>query len=101
MDYAEALKKVSAIKPKENYMLIQLAYDVKLILPYKDGVAFMSALNNAEQMKEPYNEQHRITEFDRASITAVVMSNAEYIRFKIAALLGVKPEEVKTAELAV
>lgn len=98
MDYAEALKKVSAIKPKENYMAIEMAYDRKVILPYKDGVAFMTALNSAEEFKESYNEQSRIIEFSRDSIKVSLMSHAEYIRIKIAALLGVKPDEVKEAE---
>lgn len=100
MEYAEALKKVTAAKPKENYMVIQFAYNCKIVLPHKDAISFMSALNNAEILEEPYNDQHRISEFDRTVIEARIMSNAEYTRFKIAALLGVKPEELKTAEFA-
>lgn len=99
MEYAEALKKVTATKPKENFMAIQTAYDRKLILPYKDGVAFMAALNNAEELKDGYGDPQRISEFDRKSITACVMSHEEYIRYKIAALLGVKPEEIKASQL--
>ena len=89
----EALKKVQATK--ENYMTFELSYDKKIILPYKDGIAFLVALSKAEQLKEPYGgEQHRITEFNRDTISARLLSHDEYIRIKIAALLGVKPEEV-------
>ena len=98
MDYDEALKKVQGTKPKENYMVVTLSYDNKIVLPYKDGVILMTALANAEQLHEPYNEQHRISDIDRGSITSVVMAHGEYVRFKIAALLGVKPSEVKTSE---
>lgn len=100
MDYAEALKKVTANKPKENYLVITLGYNSKVVLPFKDGAAFMQTLVNAEQLHEPYNEQHRIGEFNREAVTSAVMSHTEYVRFKIAALLGVKPEEVKASELA-
>lgn len=99
MDYTEALKKVMAVKPKGNFFSIQTSYDVKLILPYKDGMAYMGALENAEQLDEPYNKQHRIKEFDRKSITATIMSYDEYVRYKIAALLGIKPEEVNPEAL--
>lgn len=100
MNYEAALKKVTAAKPKENFMTFEISYDKKILLPYKDGVAFLTALTNAEQVHEPYGgEQHRIAEFDRNTIKVSIMSHAEYIRFKIAALLGVKPEEVKPQEL--
>lgn len=101
MEYAEAFKKVTATKPKENYMLITLSYDNKIVLPHKDGLAFMAALNTAEKLDEPYNGQHRITELERKAFEVVMLSNAEYIRIKIAALLGVKPDEIKPQELAV
>ena len=95
MEYLEALKKVQAKKPKDNYMVITLAYDNKLIFPYKDGLAFLSALTNVERIREPYGEPHRIVEFERDSITTHIMSADEYERFKIAALLNVSPEDVK------
>ena len=96
MDYAEALKKVQGAKAKDNYMAFELAYDKKLVLPYKDGIIFLSALNTAEQLHEPYGSgQHRIAEFDRKSINVTILSHDEYIRIKIAALLGISPEEAK------
>ena len=64
-DYLEAMKKVSVLKPKENYLVIELYYDNKIILPYKDGITLMAALNNAEHLKETYNEPHRITGLNR------------------------------------
>jgi hypothetical protein len=99
MTYDEALKKVQAIKPKGNLMVLQLSYNNKLVLPYTDGIAFLASLANAEQINEPYNEQHSISEFKRDSISFSVMPHTEYIRFKIAALLGVKPEEVEASAL--
>lgn len=99
MDYDAAFKKVQGHKPKENYMMIALGYSNKIILPFKDGVTFMATLANAEQLHEPYNEQHRISEIERGSFTSAVMSHDEYVRVKIAALLGVAPSEVKQTDL--
>lgn len=100
MDYDEALKKVQGTKPKENYMMVTLSYGNKIILPYKDGVTLMTALASAEQLHEPYDGQHRISGIERDSITSAVMAHGEYVRIKIAALLGVKPSEVTTSEKA-
>ena len=94
--YAEAAKKVSAKKPKENYLVIDLSYDLKVLLPYKDGVAFMASLANAERLCTPYGGPQRITELDRdCGIKSYLMSAEEYERFKIAALLNISPEDVK------
>ncbi len=98
MEYLEALKKVQAMKIKENLMAIRLNYDCTLILPWKDGLAFMSTLGNAEQLTDKYNDQPRITAFDQSAISVTVLPAAGYQRIKVAALLGVKPEEVKQYE---
>lgn len=95
MEYLEAVKKVQAKKPKENYMVIKLDYNTHIVLPHSAGMSFMNALAHAEILKEPYNEPHRIVEFDRSAITTHLMSADEYERFKIAALLNVTPDEVK------
>lgn len=100
MDYKEALSKVQATTPKQNYMVVKLGYSNNPVLPYKDGVKFLDAMANAEQIYEPYSEQHRIAEVERGSISTNVMAHDEYIRFKVAALLGVTPDEVKTSEKA-
>ncbi len=95
MDYKEALEKVQGHSFKDNYMVVSLGYSNKIVLPHKDGVALLSTLSKAEQLHEPYSEQHRISEIERGTITSVVMSHDEYTRFKIAALLGISPDKVK------
>lgn len=94
MNYADALKTIAAQKIKDNWMVFKLNYDTKLVLPFKAGVAVMDGLSNAELLYEPYNKQHTITEYRRDSIEVSVMSHAEYVRIKVAALLGVKPDEL-------
>jgi hypothetical protein len=100
MEYPEALKIVQTRKPKENYLLIQLTYDTKVILPYKDGITFMSSLVNAEQLSEHYDKPSRIVHFAKESITTRVLSNQEYERHKIAALLNVSVSDVEAFEQA-
>lgn len=99
MEYAQALKKVQAKKAVEHYLLIKLGYDSTLILPHKDGVTFMATLAMAEQFNDPYNARHSITELDRSKITVTQMSQEEYQRHKIAALLDISVEEAKAAQL--
>ena len=95
MKYEEALKLVQTKKPKDNYMLIEMAYDKKLLLPYKDALLFLSSLANAEQLNERYQEPHRIIGLERDSIHSRIFSHEEYERYKIAALLNITPDEVK------
>jgi hypothetical protein len=101
MQYAEALKKVQAMKVKENFMVIEISYSTKIVLPYKDGMAFLQALANAEKLNEGYNEQHGIQAFDREAVKMRIMSHVEYENYKMAQLLGIKPDEVATMRAAV
>ncbi len=100
MDYKEALKKVQNKKPRENYLLIKMGYDNNLVLPHKDGIAFLHSISCAEQLYDPYNAKHRIAEVEKGKITVTQMSSEEYDRYKIAALLDLTIEEVKAAELS-
>lgn len=97
--YLEAVKKVHAIKPKDNYMVIELYYDNKLILPYKDGLAFMASLVNAEMYETPYDKPHKIGSFNRDAVKNTIMSGEDYIKHKIAALLNVTLDQLKDIEL--
>lgn len=99
MEYLEAVKSVQAHKVKENYLVIALSYSHKIVLPHKEGIAFLTSLSNAEQLKEDYNEPHRITSLDRTALTSTLMSRDEYEQYKIAALLNVSIDEVKAFAL--
>jgi hypothetical protein len=99
MEYSEALKKVQAKKTKDNYLVICLGYDKKIVLPHKDGIALLAALSNAEQLFEPYQAQHSISPFERETLTSFVLSGHEYEQYKIAALLQITVAEAKTLAL--
>lgn len=95
MDYKEALKKVSERKSSDNFIIIELDYSKKLILPYKDGIVFLSTLANAEQLNDRYNTPKSISSLENDAIKVTIMSAAEYEQIKIAALLNVTVDEVK------
>jgi hypothetical protein len=95
MNYEDALKKVQAKKVKDNFMLISFGYDMKIVLPHKEGMAFITSLQNAEQLEDPYSGQHRITGLDRSRLSIHIMSHDEYERIKIAAILGINPKDIE------
>ena len=90
----EALKKVQSEKPKDNFMLINIDYNNNIIVPYKDGLAIVAALVNAEILKEGYSEKTRITALERHTFNPKVLSRAEYERIKMAMLLDVDPKDL-------
>ena len=96
----EACKKVQAKKTKENYLVVELGYSAKLVLPHKEGMLFLQSLINAEQLRDGYGEQHHISGMSRNVLKTEIMSSDEYERIKIAALLNIKPEEVLEAQKA-
>ena len=95
--YTEAKKKVMADKHKENFMVITFGYDNIMVLPYKDGLAVMANLVNAERLDGDYNKKY-ITEVTRDKQSCQIMSYKEYERYKIAALLNITYDEVKQYE---
>ena len=99
MTYQEALKKIQTSKPKDNFMVIEASYNNKIILPYKDGVVFLTTLNNAESLVESYGDPTRINYFSRDAITSRVMSSQEYEQIKIANLLNISVDDVKAMAL--
>lgn len=100
MDYTQACKLAdSAPKSKDNYLVIRISYDFKLVLPYKAGLAFLESLSNGEQLYHEYSEQHRICAIEPGKLTVNLMSQKEYREYKIAALMGIKIEEVQEHHL--
>lgn len=97
MDYAEAKKQVQELKVKDNFMLVTLSYDNTLVLPYKDGLAFMASMLNAECLEGSYSSE-RIIPLGRNQQKISIMSSKEYERFKIAALLNVSISDVEQLE---
>lgn len=99
MDFKEAAKKVQARKSKENFLVFTFGYNDKIVLPHKDGVALIACMANAEQLYDPYGGKHYIGEMEKTKIQISQMSQEEYERYKIAALLDISLDEVKQHQL--
>ena len=95
MEFKEALKLVQNKKIKDNFLLIELYYDRKVILPYKEGIAFITSLVNAEQYRDSYGKPPIITDLEKDFIKVTTVSALEYEQIKIAALLNVSLEDVR------
>jgi hypothetical protein len=98
MDYKEALETVKKMKTADNYLLVKFDYREHLVLPYKDGLAFMASLINAEMLNEDYSDPKYIYPMDRTKFETSILSRKEYEQFKIANLLGVSIDEIKRLE---
>lgn len=102
MEQKEAIKKAQSHKPKENLLTFQFTYGEKFVLPYKDGLTLMTALQNAEIIKEDYSAKRtRIQSVPENHIRCVVLSRTEYEQIKISQLLDVPLDDVKQFNLEI
>lgn len=97
--YKAAAKKVNATKPSENFMVVQLSYDTKLVLSHKAGLALITALENAELFKESYSDRCKIIPIERDAISTQFMSLQEYQQIKIANILDVSLKDIQNIQL--
>jgi len=77
----------------KNYLSIELAYNMSIILPYKEGIAVLAALENAEKVSMPsYGSPHIKFNNERFEIKTEIVTQAFYREQKMAHLLGVTDE---------
>ena len=96
MDYQQALKQIQASKKevKPPYLLVSFGYDRNYVFPYKEGLAFLAVLENAEQLEESYSNPSSIGELT-TSIQVRPLTNTEYMSYKISNLLQISLEEAR------
>jgi hypothetical protein len=82
----------AVIKNNSDYMIISadISYSKKLILPYKDGLSFLAALDKAELYRESYGKETTITDVERKDIEITTIGFQEYAETKLKSIL--KPE---------
>lgn len=93
-DLNKAIKAIRAEKKTESYVRIDKDYNTFLVLPYKQGIAFMQALEGAEIFERYYSGSLR-TKPISDMFTMRPMSRQEYEDYKVAELLGISYNEVK------
>jgi hypothetical protein len=98
MDYKEALKEVQGTL-KSGYISIRISYDKDIVLPHKEGIMLLQALEKAEEFNRPYGSSYpEAKQISSDSFTILPVSRKEYERFKIASLLKVQLSEVLDME---
>ena len=93
-DLAKAIKTVRAEKKAESYIRIEKEYRNFLVLSYKQGLAFMQALEGAEVFEDRYGEPPRCKPISDM-FAMHHMSRQEYEDYKVGQLLGISYEEAK------
>lgn len=90
------LEKRGELKPVTNRYILQLAYNIKLIVSAKEAALMTQILENAECLytEEDYQDT-RIAPFVEADIHIKPISSAEYERMKMAHILDVPYSKLK------
>ena len=96
MDYQQALKQIQASKKeaKPPYLLVSFGYDRTYVFSYKEGLAFLGALEDAEQLEESYSKPSNIGELT-SSIEVRPITNTEYMSYKISNLLQISLQDAR------
>lgn len=77
----------------KNYLIVDIAYDLAICLPYKDGIAFLSAMENAEAVKiDRYGSKPIVFDPKPIALNSRIVSQQEYRTQKMLLLLGVEDE---------
>lgn len=93
MNYHDAKKQIEKSKAPSNYLVFEFSYDHFVVLPHKDGLTLLSALEHAEQLQKGYSAKTQIVGIKK-DIKITPMSHNEYVKHKIAALLDVSYEDL-------
>lgn len=102
MNFQDALLRVREMQNTSHYMVIDLNYDTRIVVSHEQGMTILTALATAEQMVGKTigsTDNPRIEPLQQQKIKITLMSRKDYERYKMAALMGVSYDEVKSAEL--
>lgn len=93
-DIETAMKKVKAETKieKENLMMIKLAWDRNIIVPYEAGLRLMAAMEHAELYTDEYNKAPRITPIPKSVFESSIFNRKDYQFVKASALLKLDKE---------
>lgn len=91
--YKQGLKALAnSQQHKENYLEVQLGYDVTLLFTYEEGMRFISALQKAEGIS-----RNEILPFPEDKVSMQIVPGLRVEHMRMATLLGVPYTEVKAA----
>ena len=99
MTFDEALKAAQKKVSDEPHFLLQLSYSVKLVLPYKEGLAILDNMRKAEAMTDSYSNP-QILPLPKDQISITILPHEDYCRYKVAQLLGITYDDACRLEKA-
>lgn len=94
MTYEEARKNVQTLKRLPTWIRVDISYSLKLILPYKEGMALLAALEQAEELENEYSKP-AIKPVSYDSFTVKPISHEDYCLYKMASLMDLTFDEMK------
>ena len=78
----------------ESYMQINFGYDAKIVLPYKDGVAIMAAMEKAEHLNDSYGDRGGIGPISNGKIILTTIGRDTYEKLKMQYILKVSKADI-------
>ena len=91
--YEEALKSISKTK-EEQYFLVDITYELKLILPFKKAMELMASLEEALVYIPSYSKAPNLKPLEK-EITFYAMSKNQINDIRVANLLNITREEAE------
>jgi hypothetical protein len=84
------LDKNKVNKTDNNFVIVnfKLSYDASLILPFKEGLALVGALEKAELIKKSYNTPATITDLTSDGLDISFIGAQEYGESKLRSLIN-------------
>lgn len=92
-DYLKAAKAATKVK-KESYFLVQFTYDNGFVLPYKQGIQLIEAMEGSYLFRDRYDKPPTFKPIED-EFTIRVMSEDEITSIKVAQILNISLNEAK------
>lgn len=90
----EQLKR--SIKEGKNRLLIDIGWDVSMVIPYEDGLKMLAALEKAELYANKHDlEKIKIIPMEHSKVVTSMLAESTYTNIKVAALMGITYKELQ------
>ena len=96
----KGLSKAALLKSDTNFITVEFGYDLQVVLPYKDATQLVALMENAEIIDNSDYSNPKITSFLRRDKFKIqILSQPDYLRYKLANLLGVPSGDIDETNL--
>lgn len=95
MTYKEALKQTSAKSQGGNFLVFSFGWHSTFVLPYKEGMAFLAAMDLAEVYEDQHSGRPKIQPLSGNELRVEYLSQEQYRQIKMAQLMNVELDQLK------